>query len=65
MRLNTKIYVAGHNGMVGSSIVENLRTKGYDNLIYKTHAELDLINQATVKKFFNTEKPEYVVLAAC
>ena len=58
------IYVAGHNGMVGSAIVKNLTSKGYKNLLLKTHADLDLTNQDEVKNFFETEKPEYVILAA-
>lgn len=64
MNKNSKIYVAGHRGLVGSAIVRNLKEKRYDNLILKTHAELDLINQAEVNKFFIKEKPEYVFLAA-
>ena len=62
--LNTKIYVAGHRGMVGSAIVRNLETKGFANIITRTHAELDLTNQAAVQAFFETEKPEQVYLAA-
>jgi len=62
--LNQKIYVAGHRGMVGSAIVHNLRTKGYSNIITRTHAELDLTNQATVAAFFRLEKPSQVYLAA-
>lgn len=64
MQLNSKIYVAGHLGLVGSAIVKNLLKKGYTNLIYRTHAELDLINQQAVINFFEKEKPEYVILAA-
>ena len=64
MEKQSKIYVAGHRGLVGSAIVNNLTSKGYTNLIFKTHAELDLINQEDVKNFFETEKPEYVILAA-
>jgi len=64
MDLNSKIYIAGHRGLVGSAIVKNLESKGYTNLIYKTHKELDLLNQNDVEKFFETEKPEYVILAA-
>lgn len=59
-----KIYVAGHRGMVGSSIVRTLREKGYANIIGRTHAELDLTNQAAVKSFFEAEKPDQVYLAA-
>lgn len=62
--LNQKIYVAGHRGMVGSAIVRNLQTKGYKNIITRTHAELDLINQADVAQFFASEKPDQVYLAA-
>ena len=62
--LNQKIYVAGHRGMVGSAIVRNLKAKGYDNIVARTHAELDLTNQAAVKLFFEQEKPDQVYLAA-
>jgi GDP-L-fucose synthase len=62
--LNTKIYVAGHRGMVGSAIVRHLEVKGFTNIVTRTHAELDLTNQATVKDFFESEKPEQVYLAA-
>ena len=61
---NSKIYVAGHRGLVGSAIVKNLKEKGYTNFILKTHSELDLLDQKAVKEFFETEKPEYVILAA-
>jgi len=61
---NSKIYIAGHRGLVGSAIVKNLQSKGYTNLIYRTHAELDLTNQNDVKEFFEENKPEYVILAA-
>ena len=64
MEEKNKIYIAGHRGLVGSAIVNNLTSKGYTNLIFKTHAELDLTNQGEVKNFFKTEKPEYVILAA-
>lgn len=64
MEKNSKIYVAGHRGLVGSAIVRNLQKKGYTNIITKTHSELDLMNQSEVNKFFETEKPEYVFLAA-
>ena len=64
MNTNSKIYVAGHSGLVGSAIVRNLQKNGYKNLILKTHSELDLINQNDVNKFFEKEKPEYVFLAA-
>jgi len=61
---NSKIYVAGHNGLVGSAICKNLNKKGFSNLIYKPSSQLDLKNQADVKFFFEKEKPEYVFLAA-
>ncbi len=61
---STKIYVAGHRGLVGSAIWKNLWERGYHNLIGRTHAELDLTNQAAVRAFFDEEKPEAVVLAA-
>lgn len=64
MRKNAKIYIAGHQGLVGSAIVKNLREKGYHNLVYKTHAELELTDQKAVDAFFEQEKPEYVFLAA-
>ncbi len=64
MNNDSKIYIAGHTGMVGSAIVRNLRNKGYSNIIGKTIDELDLINQLAVKTFFELEKPEYVILAA-
>lgn len=64
MEKNAKIYVAGHKGLVGSAIVRKLETEGYSNLVFRTHAELDLTNQAAVKAFFEAEKPEYVFLAA-
>ncbi len=62
--LKQKIYVAGHRGMVGSAIVRELKKKGYTNLVYRTHAELDLTNQTAVQHFFETEKPDQVYLAA-
>ena len=64
MNKNTKIYVAGHRGLVGSAIWKNLKSKGYTNLIGCTHTELDLRNTEAVKAFFKKEKPEYVFLAA-
>lgn len=66
MALDTsdKIYVAGHRGMVGSAIVRYLQKNGYSNIITRTSAELDLVNQADVEKFFEKEKPHYVFLAA-
>ena len=62
--LNQKIYVAGHRGMVGSAIVRNLQAKGFTNIVTRTHSQLDLTNQAAVKSFFETEKPDQVYLAA-
>lgn len=64
MDKQSKIYVAGHRGMVGSAIVRELRRQGYDNIITRTHAELDLTDQVAVNEFFATERPEYVFLAA-
>ena len=64
MEKNSKIYVAGHNGMVGSAIVRELKRQGYNNIITRTHKELDLCCQNDVEKFFEEEKPEYVFLAA-
>ena len=64
MNKDSKIYVAGHRGLVGSAIVRNLEAKGYTNIIYRTHEELDLTNQADVQAFFKEEQPEYVILAA-
>lgn len=62
--LKQKIYIAGHRGMVGSAIVRELERKGYTNLVYRTHHELDLTNQTAVKHFFETERPDQVYLAA-
>ena len=62
--LGQKIYVAGHRGMVGSAIVRNLEAQGYQNIITKTHAQLDLTNQSAVSQFFAAEKPDQVYLAA-
>lgn len=64
MEKNAKIYVAGHRGMVGSAIVRELNRQGYENIVVRTHKELDLCRQAEVEKFFAEEKPEYVFLAA-
>ena len=64
MKKNTKIYIAGHRGMVGSAICRALEAKGYSNLVGKTSAELDLRNQAAVADFFELEKPEVVIDAA-
>ncbi|MEO6301931.1 MAG: NAD-dependent epimerase/dehydratase family protein, partial [Bacteroidia bacterium] len=60
----SKIYIAGHRGMVGSAILRNLQKKGFSNFVLKTSAELDLRDQAKVAAFFEKEKPEYVFLAA-
>lgn len=64
MEKNSRIYVAGHRGLVGSAIVRSLKANGFTNIITRTHAELDLTNQADVRKFFEEERPEYVFLAA-
>lgn len=64
MNINSKIYIAGHRGMVGSAIWRNLKAKGYTNLIGKTSKELDLRNQSEVKYFFTSEKPDIVIDAA-
>jgi GDP-L-fucose synthase len=64
MNLDSKIYVAGHRGLVGSALVQRLKARGYNNLVMRTHAELDLTDQAAVRDFFAREKPEYVLLAA-
>lgn len=64
MNKDSKIYVAGHRGLVGSAIVRKLQAQGYNNLVLKSHSELDLKSQQAVADFFAKEKPEYVVLAA-
>ncbi len=64
MKKDAKIYVAGHNGMVGSAIVRELKRQGYENIIAKSHKELDLCRQDEVEMFFSKERPEYVFLAA-
>ncbi len=64
MQKDSKIYIAGHRGLVGSAIWSNLKNKGYTNLIGRTHAELDLLDNVAVKAFFDSEQPEFVVLAA-
>lgn len=64
MENNSKIYIAGHRGLVGSAILKNLKEKGYTNFVLRTHSELDLTNQQAVSDFFAKEKPEYVFLAA-
>lgn len=61
---DSKIYVAGHKGLVGSAIWDNLKSRGYDNLVGRSHAELDLLDPVAVKEFFDREKPDAVVLAA-
>lgn len=61
---NSKIYIAGHHGLVGSAIWNNLKQRGYNNLIGRSHSELDLTNQEAVRKFFDEERPDAVVLAA-
>lgn len=64
MKKDSKIYVAGHKGLVGSAIVKNLKSKGYTNIIGRTHSELDLMDGTKVAQFFESEKPEFVILAA-
>jgi GDP-L-fucose synthase len=64
MNLDAKIYIAGHRGLVGSAIVRALRQAGYQNLLLRSHAELDLTDQAEVERFFSTERPAYIFLAA-
>jgi GDP-L-fucose synthase len=64
MDLNDKIYVAGHEGMVGSAIIRQLKSRGFCNLITRTHSDLDLTDQLKVDNFFYKEKPDYVILAA-
>ncbi len=64
MQKTSKIYVAGHTGLVGSAIIRKLKKEGFDNLIFKTQKELDLLDQTAVKNFFEREKPEYAIDAA-
>ena len=64
MQKSSKIYIAGHRGMVGSAILRNLQEKGFTNLVFRTSAELDLRNSNAVADFFEKEKPEFVILAA-
>ncbi|EAL4740515.1 GDP-L-fucose synthase [Campylobacter jejuni] len=64
MQKDSKIYIAGHSGLVGSAILNELKQQGYKNIVFKTHFELDLTNQKAVADFFEREKPEYVILAA-
>ena len=64
MKKDSKIYIAGHRGLVGSAIVNILKAKGYENIVFKTHKELDLTDSIAVQQFFEEEKPEFVFLAA-
>jgi Nucleoside-diphosphate-sugar epimerases len=64
MNKDSKIYIAGHSGMVGSAIVRQLQKNGYENIMYKSHDELDLTDQTATENFFRQEKPEYVFIAA-
>ena len=64
MKKQDKIFIAGHKGLVGSAILKKLNEKGYSNLVCRNRGELDLINQEEVRKFFQTEKPDCVILAA-
>ena len=64
MDKHARIFVAGHRGLVGSAIVENLRSKGYDNLLLRTHQELDLTDSAATNAFFAEQRPDHVFLAA-
>ena len=64
MEKNSRIYVAGHRGLVGSAIVRNLQAKGYTNILTQTHQELELVNQAAVERYFEQARPEFVFLAA-
>jgi GDP-L-fucose synthase len=64
MKASSKIYIAGHRGLVGSALVRGLRRRGYSNFVHRTHAEMDLEDQAAVHEFFRRQRPEYVILAA-
>ena len=64
MEKDSKIYLSGHRGLVGSAILRRLQKEGFTNIITKSHSELDLCNQQAVEDFFEKEKPEYVILAA-
>jgi GDP-L-fucose synthase len=64
MKTGDKIYIAGHRGLVGSALMRNLRARGFDNFVTRTHAEIELTSQAAVDAFFAAEKPDYVFLAA-
>ena len=61
---NAKVYIAGHNGLVGSALLRRFRKEGFNNIVFRTSKELNLICQADVEKFFEQEKPDYVLLAA-
>ena len=61
---NAKVYIAGHKGLVGSALLRRFEKEGFTNIITRTSSELNLINQAEVEKFFEAEKPDYVLLAA-
>ena len=65
MKQSDKIYVAGHRGLVGSAIVRKLKSEGFNNILVKTHEELDLTNQQAVNTFFESERPDYVFMAFC
>ena len=64
LKKTDKVYVAGHGGLVGSAIVRHLRERGFSNLLLRTHEELELTDQRSVREFFNVEKPDYVIIAA-
>jgi len=64
LNLESKIYIAGHRGLVGTALMRNLRARGFDNFVTRTHAELELTSQAAVEAFFAAEKPDYIFLAA-
>ena len=64
MQKTDKIYVAGHNGLVGSAIVRKLKKEGFTNIVTRSHKELDLTDQAMVQEFFEQEKPDFVFMAA-
>ena len=64
MEQNSKIYVAGHRGMIGTELIKRLRERGYNNLVYKPHSDLDLTRQADVEALFEEERPEYVIMNA-
>jgi CDP-4-dehydro-6-deoxyglucose reductase, E1 len=64
MNINDKVYVAGHNGMVGSALIRVLKNKGFNNILFKSHKDLDLVDEMEVKNFFSKEKPDIVIIAA-